>query len=99
MPKRTYTVRANFPTQQTDLVETVTGGSWPVALGMAARAMKKRMKGSRISAASFTLEQVKIAPEASQGQQTQPQLAEEQPETLDTILAPNVAEGEPHNNS
>ena len=68
MAGRTFTVRANFPVQGADLVETVTATSWPAALGAAARRMKRRMKGRRIRAASFTIEQVEQqAQEQEQG--------------------------------
>ena len=71
MSKRTFTVRASFPVQGADLVETVETGNWTAALGMAARLMKRRMKGSRIRAASFTIEQVKSGSETGASVQEQ----------------------------
>lgn len=65
MAKRHYTVRGNFPRQKADLVETIEAGSWPAALGQAARAMKLRLKGHRIKVASFTIEQVEVATAAT----------------------------------
>ena len=58
MAKRTFQIRANFPLQDIDLVETVSATSWPAALGAAARKFKRTIKGRRIKAASFTLQQV-----------------------------------------
>ena len=69
MAGRTFTVRANFPVQGTDLVETVTATSWPAALGAAARQMKRRMKGRRIKAASFTIEQQEQGEQQAQEQE------------------------------
>ena len=57
MAKRSYIVRGNFPKQKVDQVETIEAGSWPAALGQAARVMKSRMKGMKVKVASFTLEQ------------------------------------------
>ena len=65
MANRTYTIRGNFPRQGSDLVETVQAGTWPAALGLAARRMKQRMRGNRIKVASFTIEQVEAPAQAA----------------------------------
>ena len=74
MSKRTFMVRASFPVQGADLVETVTAGNWPAALGLAARRLKQRMPGSRIRAASFTIEQVKSGSETRAAESNQQQV-------------------------
>jgi len=54
---KSYTVRANFPTQGADLVQVVEAGGWPAALGLAARRMRNQLKGRRVKIASFTISQ------------------------------------------
>lgn len=65
MAKRTFQIRANFPLQEIDLVETVSATSWPAALGAAARKFKRQIKGRRVKAASFTLQQVEVVESTS----------------------------------
>lgn len=75
---RIWTIRANFPRQSSDLVEVVEAGSWPVAIGKAARAMKIRMKGSKITVMSLTMELTghRAEPAASEPAQAEPVAAE-----------------------
>lgn len=98
MSKRAFVVRANFPRQQADLVETVEAGNWAAAVGMAARRMKQRMKGNRIKAASFTVEQLAVVPLAvvPAEQQMLPEVA---PAAAEPQAAAEGQSDEPHNNS
>ncbi|MGH9429695.1 MAG: hypothetical protein ACRD2L_25700 [Terriglobia bacterium] len=66
---RSYRIRANFPVQKAELVLDVQAGSWPAALGLAARKMKQQLKGRRVAAASFTIEQIQVAEEKEPGKQ------------------------------
>ena len=101
MAKRTFQIRANFPLQGIDLVETVSATSWPAALGAAARKFKKGIKGRRIKAASFTLQQVEqvesVTPEPQAEQAT---LANVAPAAEAATPANEIAIAEEaHNNS
>jgi hypothetical protein len=86
-----FKVVANFPTQKADLVEIVQGTSWTVALGRAARAMRKRLKGSRVRVASFVLEQVEVAEsvaaEGAVAQQAAQQVLQPAPEAAIAVGA------------